>query len=250
MSRNFELLQQAGKFQEIPPVAREEQSLLVDAAATGTPVLEMTGMARDEITKLVKRLFMIPKAGAPRSVVFAATETGNGCSWLCARSAELLASLVRGSVCLLDGNLRSSGLHRQFGLEDYSGLSGATGQNESIRRYAQPLSMPNLWLLGWGSTADSAQAPLAMDRLRTVLRDLRKQFDHIIVDAGALDRGTDGIVLSSLADGAVLVLKANSSRKDSARKALQEFQAANVPVLGVVLNRRSFPIPEAIYKRL
>jgi protein-tyrosine kinase len=53
-----------------------------------------------------------------------------------------------------------------------------------------------------------------------------------------------------LSDGVVLVLKANSSRREAARQALNEMQSANVRVLGAVLNQRTFPIPEKIYKRL
>ena len=40
------------------------------------------------------------------------------------------------------------------------------------------------------------------------------------------------------------------SRREPARKALQDLQTANVPALGAVLNQRTFPIPEALYKRL
>jgi Mrp family chromosome partitioning ATPase len=46
------------------------------------------------------------------------------------------------------------------------------------------------------------------------------------------------------------MLKANSSRREIARKAVQDLQAANVRVLGAVLNQRTFPIPEALYKKL
>jgi len=86
--------------------------------------------------------------------------------------------------------------------------------------------------------------------MRMLVQELREQFDYIIVDAAPLDAGTDSIVLGGLSNGVVLVLKANSSRRDTAGKALQELHRANIPVRGVVLNRRTFPIPEAIYKHL
>jgi Mrp family chromosome partitioning ATPase len=250
MSRNFELLQQAGRLHEISQPKEEQQRTLTDAPATSAPTLEMTSMARDEITKLVQRLFLIPKTAAPRSVVFTAPEAGNGCSWVCARVAELLASLVPGSVCLLDWNLRRPGLSQQFKLHDQSGLSEVASHNGDIRRHVRSLSLPNLSLLSCDTFAEGEQALQASDRVRSVLRELRRQFDYVIVDVNALDSGNTGIVLGGLADGAVLVLKANSSRKDIARKAMQDFQAAKVPILGVVLNRRTFPIPDAIYKHL
>jgi Mrp family chromosome partitioning ATPase len=53
-----------------------------------------------------------------------------------------------------------------------------------------------------------------------------------------------------LADGVVLVLEANSTRRVTAKKAKQALEAANVRILGTVLNNRTFPIPEGLYRRL
>ncbi len=44
---------------------------------------------------------------ASRLVVVRAIEWGNGCSWICARMAEVLAAQVAASVCVVDANLRS-----------------------------------------------------------------------------------------------------------------------------------------------
>ena len=131
MSRNFELLSEAGRMREIlepqveqpcsaPPSPHVE---VVEESFPSTPSLEMSGAIRDEIAKLVQKLFLAPQD--PRRVVFAGTESGCGCSWMCARVAEGLASQDRGSVCVVDCNLRSPGLHQQFGTENHHGLSDA-----------------------------------------------------------------------------------------------------------------------------
>lgn len=250
MSKNFELLQQADKLHDISPREERRPSPMPDSTVTGAPLLEVAEIARGEISKLVHRLFQIPGAEAPRMVVFTGTEAGTGCSWLCARTAELLAAQVSGSVCLLDCNFRSPSLDRQFGLENHFGLSEALSQNDGIRRYLRPLSRPNFWLLSCGSPVENGQSLLGSDRMRMRLQELRAEFEYIIVDTAPLDAGTDGIVLGGLSDGVVLVLKANSSRRDTASKAMHEFHTNKVPIRGVVLNRRTFPIPEAIYKHL
>jgi len=253
MSKNFELLQQADKLHEVASLNPGRQGLpagLPTEVVSSAPALEVGETARGEITKLVRRLFQVPETEAPRMVVFAGTETGNGCSWLCARLAEFLATQVSGSVCLLDCNFRSPTLHQEFGVPNHYGLSDALRQGDGVRQYVRTLSRPNFWLFSCGSPVENGQALLGSDRMRMLVQELRAEFDYIIVDAAPLDAGTDSIVLGGLSNGVVLVLKANSSRRDTAGKAMQEFQAANVPIRGVVLNRRTFPIPEAIYKRL
>lgn len=119
MSRNFELLQRIGREQALyttSPVPEPEPFAEQPVVFSG-PVasqLAITSAELEEFTKLVQRLFIMPGNDSPRSVVFTATERGNGCSWVTARVADVLASQVSGSVCLVDANLRRPGLHEQF----------------------------------------------------------------------------------------------------------------------------------------
>lgn len=250
MSRNFELLSEAGRMHEIVQSQAEQPYVVpppVEDNFPSTPSLEMSGAMRDEISKLVQNLFLVPQG--PRRVVFSGSESGCGCSWMSARVAEVLAPLGRGSVCVVDCNLRSPGLHQQFGTENHHGLSDALLGSGSIREYAHRLSR-NLWLLSCGSSAETGLTMLGSDQMRLRLAELRTAFDYILIDAAPLNACNDAIVLGGLSDGVVLMLKANSSRRETARKAVQGLQTANVRVLGAVLNQRTFPIPDALYKRL
>src|ERR1700678_2472674 len=117
MSKNFELLYQMNKTQEIlqtesDPGAETVVPVSVDVA-TAAPALEVDGMAREEISKLVHRLFQTPDKSA-RHVVFTGMDSGDGCSWICSRVGEILAGQVAGSICLVDCSLRAPSLHRQF----------------------------------------------------------------------------------------------------------------------------------------
>ena len=251
LSRNFELLNQLNRMPEVPcsHVEEPETAPPTDPAASA-PSLEMDGRVRNEIGKIVQNLFRSPNLKGPRQIVFTGTESGNGCSWMCARIAEILASQVRESVCVVDCNLRSPSLHQQFAIENHYGLSNALLRSDPIRQYVHRLSRANLWILSCGSAAENWQAQLASEPIRLRLVELRAQFDYIFLDVAPLNIYNDGIVLGSLSDGVVLVLKANSSRRETARKALQELQAANIPIFGAVLNQRTFPIPDRIYRRL
>ena len=53
-----------------------------------------------------------------------------------------------------------------------------------------------------------------------------------------------------MADGVVLVIEANSTRREAARMAKETFESANVKLLGAILNNRTFPIPESLYRKL
>jgi capsular exopolysaccharide synthesis family protein len=256
MSRHFELLQNLGKEvlldapAAVAAVEQKYRKTVPEPVDAKEPQLQLEPKEREELTKLAQRIFVHPGAEAPRVVVFTASESGNGCSSICACAAELLAAQVTGSVCLLDANLRHPGLHEQFAVENQFGLADALQGSEPLLNYAHSMSRPNLWLISSGSSPEAALPLLGSDRMRQMIAELRSGVDYVIIDASAMNVSNDATVLASAADGVVMVLKANSSRRETVRKAVQDMQAANIRVLGAVLNQRTFPIPEAIYNKL
>ncbi len=262
MSRNFELLQRIGREQALytnEPVAAAELTPETEMAPGQQPVvfaepqpssLVMSDGEVEEFTRLVQRLFIVPGNDSPRSVVFTSPERNAGCTWVCARVAEILARQVAGSVCAVDANLRNPGLHAQFGVSNEQGLADALTKSEPVRNFARNLSRSNLWLLSSGSSHEGAQNLLSSDRMRLRLSELRAEFDYVLVDAAAMSETNDAALLGSGSEGVVMVLKANSSRRESARTAMHDLEMAKARVLGAVLNQRTFPIPDSIYKKL
>jgi len=251
MSRNFELLHEAGRVQDMLRQRVVEEAIPEPAEfVPGSPILPMESMAREEITKLVQRLFLSPGTPGARQVVFTGMEPGNGCSWICSRTADVLASQVAGSVCVVDCNVNLPTLHSEFQVSNHFGLAEALQGSESIRQFAQQLSRPNLWLLSCGSQNENSQKLLTVERMRRRMSELRAEFDFVLLDAAPLNLSNHAITLGNWCDGVVLVIKANSSTRKAARKALEGLQAAKVPVLGAILNQRTFPIPDSIYHRL
>jgi capsular exopolysaccharide synthesis family protein len=266
MSKNFELMQTLGKEHEmfqtaaaplpiaplpiepLPAEARHTEAR--QPADVRTVTLEMEAGQRDELLKLVQRVFFAPGENGSRLVVVSGTESGNGCSWICARMAEVLASQVSGTVCVVDANLRSPGLHREFGVTNHYGLADALEVSDPVRGFVTQLSRSNLWLLSCGAEKKGAQTLLGSERMRALLPELQREFDYVLIDAPPLRAGDDTIMLGRNAEGVVLVLRANASRRETARKAVHDLETANVRVLGAVLNHRTFPVPESIYKKL
>jgi len=246
MSRNFELLQQIEKKHEVFPAP-------IRPAISGNgrkPGFDLEALSREERIKLVERLFLLPGSAAPHQVVFCGVETGDGSSWICARASETLASQVNASVCVVDANLRTPFLHEHFRTDNLCGLADAVLQSGPIRNFAHQLNGGNLWLITSGSKTTDPHTLLTSDHLPSRMTELRAQFDYVLVDGPPVNLYADATVLGKLADGIVLVVQANSTRREAARKAKESLASANVRLLGAVLNKRTFPIPEALYRKI
>jgi Mrp family chromosome partitioning ATPase len=107
-----------------------------------------------------------------------------------------------------------------------------------------------VWFLSSGSLTPDSPNLLNSDRFKLRFEELRKEFDYVLIDAPSLTRYADATALGRLTDGLVLVLEANSTRKEAALRVMENLRAAQIPVLGAVLNKRTFPIPESLYQRL
>lgn len=280
MSKNFELLQQVNREQELfrPPdspaapgadirVASGDQgvrdirpSLSSAPKKTGWWRLRLNGRENggpdvgavtcEEQLKLVQRLFLSAEPAARSAVVFGGIDDGAESSRICAQAAETLAAHGKKSVCVVDANLRSPCLHKYFGLENRNGLAEAATKSGSVLEFARQLPGTNLWFMPAGSMGSKRQVLLNPEGVNARIAELREQFDHVLISAPSLNSSADSILLGQRSDGVVLVLEANSTRREAARKVKENLEAANVQLLGVVFNNRTFPVPESLYRRL
>lgn len=268
MSRNFELLQRLEREQQIQRErALEDQrealnSLAVTEPASDgaaieglpSPIVVQAGnlsgdsTSREQITKLVQRLFLLPNSS--RVVVFTAAERGSGCSWLVLQAARALCAQTSGTVCLVDANFRNPCLHDYMGVGNHFGLSDAVLQPGSIHRFVRQVANSNLRLLSCGSLITNGATLLGSEIMRSRLAEIRAEFAYVLIDTPAVSECGDAIVLGQAADGMALVLQANSTRRETAQKVIADLQAAQARILGAVLNKRTFPIPERLYRKL
>jgi len=249
LSKNFELLQRAEQEQESLShrTGGEAASQLAVRSAQ-----KPDAFAVEEAVRLVQRLFLVPGPDAPRIVVFAGVNPGDGCSTVCAGVAETLVDQMggSGSFCVVDANLRTPSLHRYFGVENRAGLAEAASQPGPIRSFAQQVNSGRLWVMTSGSQPLNVHAVLSSDGFRTRLAELRSEFDNVLIDTPPVNLYADALGIGRLADGMVLVLQSNATRREAARQAKESIEAGQVRLLGAVLNKRRFPVPPGLYGKL
>ncbi len=249
MSKYYELLQQVSTgreprqavFPAIPPAPRVYEM---------RPVPDAHALSSEELVKLIQSVFLMPGKTSPRMVVFSGAASGVGCSSICAGAAEALAAHVDEPVCLVDSNLRYPALHSCFGVENSRGLGEALINPHPIRDFVRELPGTGVWLLSSGLNSTPVRGSMNTARLAARMEELHHEFPYVLMDSPPVNIYSDAISLGQVADGVVLVISANSTRKEAARKAKISFENAGARVLGAVMNNRTYPIPQVIYDRL
>jgi capsular exopolysaccharide synthesis family protein len=223
--------------------------ILEERSFTGHAPASDSVIAQDEAYRIVQRLF---QAGdiTPQVVVFAGIDSGNGCSALCVRIAETLADHSSTRICVVDANLRAPSLDRYFRIENHYGLTNALTTHGEVTSFTRKSNRHNLHLISSGFEVTAPSRMLDSDTLRDRISELRAAYDYILIDSPPLNEFPDGTTLGRLSDGVVLILEANETRRETASKAIDNLRSAQVTILGAIFNKRTFPIPEALYSRI
>jgi capsular exopolysaccharide synthesis family protein len=168
-------------------------------------------------------------------------------------AANFAASLGRDSgakVLLIDANVRSP-KHLIFpGSHRHAANAGITLERllSDPSAWERPTGSSNLYVLVTEcSTPVSIYRSEAFDEF---LRKVRGFFKYVVVDAPPLTSHPETLFLSQKADGVILVIESEKTRQQSALRAKRQIETAGGKLLGVVLNKRRYRIPDWLYKRI
>ena len=92
----------------------------------------------------------------------------------------------------------------------------------------------------WVPIAELLENPSALledPRLEELLNRLSEDYRYVIIDTPPLDNISDGALIASMSDGAVLVVRCAETPKNIVKQSLQQIDRVGCPLLGVVLNR-------------
>ena len=174
--------------------------------------------------------------GLPRSLLVTSAGPGEGKSTTAAELGRNIAQLGR-RVVLVDADLRNPSLHKVFGKTNGVGLSSVLAGATRLDAASQATDLPNLTLVTSGPLPPSPPELLGGERLVSVLQELGKAFDVVILDGPPVLGLADAPLLAGRAEATLLVVTANVTRKDSIHSALQRVAATHGRVIGTLLIR-------------
>jgi Mrp family chromosome partitioning ATPase len=82
------------------------------------------------------------------------------------------------------------------------------------------------------------------------LNELRRAFTYVLIAAPAASANPHTVLLGKGADGVILVLESQVTRRETARAIKQSLAEASVQLLGAVLNNHTYAIPSKLYNML
>lgn len=200
------------------------------------PVTEAGFQYQEAVKSLRTNLQFVALEKECKKIVVTSSIPGEGKSTL---SVNLSISLAEAGhkVLLIDCDLRKPRIHKLLNIRnaEYKGITQVlTGANLSD-------SILNIPSLGIRVMVADAIPPnpaelLGSDRMKSLVEQLEKRYDYIIFDTPPVSVVTDAAVLSTMADGVILVVRQKYATFDQVTQAKRNLQAVNAPIVGAVLS--------------
>ncbi|WP_418792191.1 CpsD/CapB family tyrosine-protein kinase [Phosphitispora sp. TUW77] len=139
-------------------------------------------------------------------------------------------------VIIADCDLRMAEQHTIFGLRNDAGitdfLTGEAGLNQIVNK----TRIPNLSVVTAGKLPPNPSELLQSDKARELLGQLVEMCDILIMDSPPLLIRADAVVLSSLADGVIMMLRTGKTKVEAALEAKDRLEKTGARILGLVMN--------------
>ena len=185
-----------------------------------------------------------------KTIMFAGTHHGGGVTTTAINFAKTLAFDKKLKVLMMDANLRTPRFKEFFNFDHDRGLTELVIYGDINPFKVIKVGQSQLFLLATGGHQIGPVGLFESDSFDAFLQKASSDFDMVILDAAPIPSFAESRVLCKKVDGVVLVLESGKVRRQVAMRAKKELEDAGAKILGVVLNRRKYYIPNWIYKRL
>jgi hypothetical protein len=224
----------------VRPIAQPKETVLEKNHSPAPTAWNKETFADEQIRGLVRQVFS-PGLNPPvQQVVFSSVEHETDVRSLCTWVGEVLAQEKAAEIAVIDETEVS--LERSSSRADFEGNSRY--RTTPIRQLATRVHK-NVW---WVPPRSASPDPCHRPSLSAYMAELRREFEYSIVAAPASTVSSVALEMARCADGIILVLSAQHTRRTTALKVKNAL--GRVRLLGTVLSDREFPMPTSIYRRL
>jgi capsular exopolysaccharide synthesis family protein len=211
------------------------------------PMLAMVPKLQKDSVAAVKEAFQTlrtsilfaSKGRSLKTLLVTSAGPGEGKSRTIVNLAKTLAS-AGDQVVLIDGDLRRPTVHTYFGIERSGGLTNyllnGEGGNAWLRYLKDAPEDENLKVLTCGTLPPNPVELFGSQRFAEMIEHLRENFSWVLIDSPPLASLSDSIVLGSMLEMTVVVIKHTQNDRELIRRTTDQLRKVNANVVGAVLN--------------
>lgn len=210
----------------VVPLARD--------ATIGEELADPKSAASESYNSLRSALLYSTSQGLPRSLLVSSSQPSEGKTTTSCELARGFARMGR-RVLLVDVDLRRPTLHRQFELENGTGLSSLLTQQVKLDQVIRNAGQENLDVVTSGPVPPNPTELIASEQMAELVDAMTTRYDVVIFDSPPILGLADAPLMSALVDGVVFIVESGRGRHGSLKASLRRLRTMRPLMLGAVL---------------
>lgn len=174
---------------------------------------------------------------ASKTILVTSPTQGNGKTTIAVNLALTVAASDQ-KVAIVDADLRRPAVHTALKIPQGPGLADIIHSKINVKEVVRSVKGKDIDVVAAGSIPPSVTEVVGSKKIAAILKDLRDDYDTIIVDAPPLVI-SDSYNLASKVDGVILVLEPGLTKDDQAKVIKEQLTRAGAKVIGIVFNKVS-----------
>lgn len=147
---------------------------------------------------------------------------------------------------IIDLDLRKPKVNRIFEKPNIDGLNKYLIENAKKEDIIVKTSR-GVDFIPMGQISGSVSAILESEKLSTLIEELKKDYDYILLDTPPMQVNADALMASKLACGVLYVVAQNLIKKSLIKESIKTLKRRSIPIVGIVLTQVKAPKREGYY---
>ncbi|MBI1920748.1 MAG: CpsD/CapB family tyrosine-protein kinase [Geobacter sp.] len=220
----------------------------MDELSKGRPITDST--IEQEMVVLYHNIMTLLPDPHGKVLQFIGARQGEGTSTIVREFAKVAAFKLTKSVLIIDTDQLNASQHLHFNMSRKRGWQDTLINGEDLENAMHRIGDSNLYVSPVGTCPDQTLQDRFSPVPLIIKEKLKQKFDLVLVDSPPVAVSCDGLALAPKMDGVVLVVEAEKTRWPVAKHARDKIERSGGTLLGIVLNKRRYCIPDLIYRRL
>ncbi len=200
-----------------------------------------------ESYRTLRNSLMFSRAGGPPRVVLITSALNSEGKTVIAVNTAACFARTGIKVLLIDADLRRPRCHKMLEIDNEVGLSEVLAGHVQPEKAIVMTQVSGLSVLLAGAIPPDPAELLASIKMLETLAQLRSTYDFIIIDSAPAMLVSEVIPLSTMVDGALMVVSSTKTSRDVVMEACSRLHSVGAKIFGVVLNRVNVCNPEFLY---
>lgn len=185
-----------------------------------------------------------------RALLFTSATQGEGTTTIATTFARFLAMQGTHRILACELNARRPSFTNVFSINGAKGVTDYFASRVDLPSIVQTVGPHEIDVLQVGRKDPTVIQVHLAQILPTFLEDAFRHYDTVIIDAPPVIDCPETPPMAGFVDGVVMVVRAGSTRREIVARAIDRIKKFDGEVLGVVLNRKKFYVPDFLYRRL